>query len=283
MPETISVTMPHQVEYSTLLPLFIELIESQSGKELPLGELWLNDAQVLSTKLFHHLVSMNYLAKGTTIEAAEIENFSYIDHGSIKVIARASLETYLVFFYLFVGDDLELSKFRHNLWHLGGLSERQKYEMTIENGRAVLNLEKQAMRKLQVEIENSPFFDTYTDNQKRQLLKGAWRTGISWISLGISAGFDPRYFKNTYNYLCGYSHSSYASIMQVGQAQTLEDQRMLTHSILGIGLVIMGHFIFTYPTVFPDAASIVAQNPLVRRVAEQWRFGPSDTTVDFDA
>ena len=147
----------------------------------------------------------------------------------------------------------------------------------IGDGRDVLDFEKQAIQDLQSEIKNSPFFDSYTKKQKIQLLKGEWRTGISWISLGRSAGFDPRYFKNTYNYLCGYSHSSYASIMQVGEAQTFDDQQMLTRSILGVGLVIMGHFIFTYPIVFPDAASILAANPVGRHFADQWRFGPTDT------
>ena len=273
------IDMPYQSEYAALLPLFVDLVESQSGKPLPRSKAWLNDAQVLSTKLFRHLVSMNQLAAGTTVRAGTTPEISYIDHASIKVVARALLETYLVFFYLFADNDPQLSKFRHNLWHLGGLADRQRYDVAIADGRDVLDFEKQAIQDLQSEIKNSPFFDSYTKKQKTKLLNGEWRTGISWIALGRNAGFDAGYFKNTYNYLCGYSHSSYASIMQVGEAQSLDDQEMLTRSILGVGLVVMGHFIFTYPIVFPDAAPILAANPLGRQFANQWRFGPTDTAA----
>ena len=62
----------------------------------------------------------------------------FVDHASVKVIARAALETYLVFFYLYGNSDRSLSEFRHKTWRLGGLADRQKYHTSTEQGREVL-------------------------------------------------------------------------------------------------------------------------------------------------
>lgn len=43
-------------DFATLLSLFIQLVDSQAGRKIPAGDEWLNDAQVLATKLFQHLV-----------------------------------------------------------------------------------------------------------------------------------------------------------------------------------------------------------------------------------
>jgi hypothetical protein len=85
-------------DYNVLIGLMIRLVESQAGKPITKGKGWLNDSQTLSIKLFRHLVSMPCLATGATIEQNSIPTLCHIDHSSIKVIARAALETYLVFF-----------------------------------------------------------------------------------------------------------------------------------------------------------------------------------------
>ena len=90
--------MSSDADYSTLLDLFIRLVESQAGKKIKSGVEWLNDAQVLATKPFRHLVSMQALAAGATIEHDGIPRVFFVDHASVKVVARAALETYLVFF-----------------------------------------------------------------------------------------------------------------------------------------------------------------------------------------
>ena len=264
--------MPSSTEYGELLRVFVQLVETQQGKQLLPGYEWLNDAQVLSTKLFRHLVSMQCLATGVSIELRELTTLTQIDHPSIQVIARAALETYLVFFFIYGDSDRKLSAFRHKLWHYAGLTDRQKYTIKSDDGHEKLEKERQELAKIAAEIQSSTYFDSYTKNQKHELLKGKWRTGKSWRDLGINAGFHSGYFDNIYNYLCGYSHSSYASALQVGQAQSLDDQKMLVRPILDIGIVIMSHFVFSYPTLFPDASAILATNKVAQGVAEKWRF-----------
>ncbi len=49
---------------------------------------------------------------------------------------------------------------------------------------------------------------------------------------------------------------------------------MLTEFILGIGVVLMGHFAFSYSNAFSAAKAVLSANPSMNRVAEKWRIGP---------
>lgn len=144
--------MSSGADYSTLLDLFIRLVESQAGRKIESGDEWLNDAQVLATKLFRHLVSMQTLAAGATVEHDGIRALFFVDHASVKVVARAALETYLVFFYLYGNSDQSLSEFRHKTWCLGGLVDRQQFHVSTEEGREVLAREKKQIEELKSKI-----------------------------------------------------------------------------------------------------------------------------------
>ncbi len=274
--------MSTNADYSTLLDLFIRLVQSQAGQKIEPGAEWLNDAQTLAVKLFRHLVSMQTLAAGATVEQNGVPTVFFVDHASVKVVARAALETYLVFFYLYGCADRTLSEFRHKTWHLGGLADRQQLHTSTDEHRAVLISEKQRIDQLKSEIESSPHIRAHTGKQRAKLLEGEWRIGKGWADFSADAGFHAKYFKNIYGYLCGYSHSSYASALQVGQAQSIEDQQMLTQSILGIGVVIMAHFAFTYSNAFSSAGEVLSANPDAKRVAEKWRFGADDMAAMYD-
>lgn len=268
--------MPHEADYSILLDLFFELVESQAEKKFEPGQEWMNDAQVLAKKLYQHLISMRLIAEGTTVERDGNPKTSFVDHASVKVVARAALETYLVFYYIYGNHDHSLSEFRHKIWRIGGLADRQKIHPISEKVREVLALDQKHLDKLRSEIEGSPHLEGCKPRQKRNLLAGKWRSGISWADIGTSAGFHENYFKSIYGYLCGYAHSSYLSALQVGQAESIKEQQMLTQSILGVGIVLMAHFAFFYSTVFTSAEDILSANPDAKGVAEKWRLGPED-------
>lgn len=272
----------HDRDYSTLLDLFIQLVQSREGKPIPQGDSWLNDAQVLAVKLFRHLVSMQTLAAGATVEHKGVQGIFFVDHASVKVVARAALETYLVFFYLYGSPDLSLCEFRHKAWCLGGFADRQKFSVFMPQHHQILARELEEMQELRSQIEKSPHMAGYSEKQRSRLLEGEWRTGSGWGDLGKSAGFHEKYFKNIYGYLCGYSHASYLSALQVGQATSIEDQKMLTSFVLGIGVVLMAHFSFSYTAAFEDAGAVLSANPSAKRTAEKWRFGPEDMAEIYD-
>ena len=160
--------------------------------------------------------------------------------------------------------------------------DRQKYNIKSEYGQEILAKENHTIKELRAEIQKSDHFHKYTKNQKHQLLKGKWRDGFSWTDIGHSADFHTQYFENIYNYLCGYSHSSYASVFQIDEARSIDDQQMLASTMLGVGVVLMGHFTFSYPSVFPEAEYVLSTNPEARRIAESNRFGSDDMSEFYD-
>jgi len=141
-----------------LIDLFIRLVESQAGQKIEHGAEWMNDAQVLSIKLFRHLVSMQTLAAGATVAQNGVPTVTFVDHGSVMVVARAALETYLVFFYLYGCPDRSVSEFRHKAWCLAGLAERQGVHASTHEHRAQLAAENQRIEQLRSEISASPHF-----------------------------------------------------------------------------------------------------------------------------
>ena len=156
---------------------------------------------------------------------------------------------------------------------MGGLADRQRFHVSTEEHRAVLLAEKQRMDSLKADVDSSAFIQDYSPKQRAKLLQGEWRVGKSWANLSDEAGFHTRWFNDTYSYLCAYSHSGYLSALQVGQADSIEDQRMLTRPILQIGVVIMAHFALTYTRVFDSAYAVLSSRPEARKIAEIWRFG----------
>ena len=274
--------MSYNADYAILLDLLFRLVQSQAGNRIEHGQERLNEAQILSNKLFRHLFSMQNIAAVATFEQNDIPIVSFIDHASVKVVARAALETYLVFFYLYGSADRKVSEFRHITWRLGGLTDRQTFHASTEVAREVLVKEKQQIEVLKSKLEKAPQFLTYSPKKRAELLKGNWRTGNSWSNLGVKSGFHERYFKNIYSYLCGYSHSSYLSALQIGQSKTIADQRRLTQSILSIGLAIMAQFTFNYSNIFDSANHVLESNPETKRIAEKWRLRPEEMAAIYN-
>lgn len=268
--------MNNSEDYKLLTDLMFRLINSQAGMPISTDSGWLNDAQTLSIKLFRHLASMQTVSCGTTIETNSIPVHACIDHASVKVLARASLETYLVFYYIYGNGINTTAEYRHNTWELAGLSDRQKLHVSIEEHASILKQEKVRITELQSLIAETNEFLKLSEKQQKRILGGEWRVGQAWSDLGKNAGFNEKYFKNIYGYLCGYSHSSYISALQVGQAQDIEVQQMLSESMMTIGIVVMAHFAHSYSSLFEPANNVFSLDMAAKEVAEKWHFGAED-------
>jgi hypothetical protein len=65
--------------------------------------------------------------------------------------------------------------------------------------------------------------------------------------------------------------------MQVGQAHSEpQQQENMTRAMLGVGMVLMGHFAFSYSAFVVEAQNVLAENPKAKEIAEKWRFGKDD-------
>ena len=256
--------------YPTLLGLMMRLIDSQAGTDIPPGDAWRKDAQALGIKLFRHLVSMQTLAQGATIQRRDGTSIMHIDHGSIVVLARAALETYLVWHYLYGQPANSNGRYRHLTWKLGGLMDRQGLHTLSQKGLDVQDKELIQVESLREEIRTFAEFQALNPKHQKRLLAGDWKIVLDTADLAVAAGFHGAYFKNVYSFLCGYSHASYISALQIAQAETLEEQAAMSRTMMGIGVVTMAHFSCSYPKQFPSAQAVLDADAQVKTIADKW-------------
>lgn len=267
---------PRDIEqdFDALMELMILVINSRFNSPISPGMEFLNDIQTLSLKLFKQLCSTKTISTGCVFQSKTGSAYEFIDQGSVSILARASIETFLTLHWLFSGD-LELARFRHRIWQYAGLQDRVEHIATSDEGRAKQASARERQAELLPFIQSSEHFKKYSAKQADQLLKGNWRVGWSWADEAVQAGFHRDYFDNVYSYLCGYSHSNYISAMQIGQAQDLPTQARMTQAGLQVSVHIIAQFIHLYASTFSPAADILNSSES-RQIASFWHFKSED-------
>ena len=123
-----------ETEYQRMLESLIEVTEANKGVAAGHDDRIL-DAEGLALKFVFHAASALYLYRSTTVP--EI-GASFFDPGSVNVLCRAALETFLVFHYVFVEPQLDDDRdCRYIGWVLAGYLERQKLPVWSAEARAV--------------------------------------------------------------------------------------------------------------------------------------------------
>lgn len=270
-------------DFSTLTELFAVMIESQRDQPLTPDDAWINHAQILAVKLFKQACSVRVLINTTQLNFQEGKEIAFVDHSSATILARACLETFIVFHWIFQSKDPALRRFRHGVWRLGGLMDRLKLHPSTEQARTTLQATRLQAAEQIAEIEASPYLGDYKPEQVKRLLKGDWRVGWSWTDEAVRAGFNKKYFQNVYSHFCGYAHSSYISSMQMGEAQSMEDQRMLALVALQTSVHVMARTVAFYAKLFPRGRAVLESAPAeAQKVAYFWGFTSEDMDHLFD-
>lgn len=268
-----------QEDFGTLTELFARMIEAQRSQVLSSADAWMNDAQILAVKLFKQACSVRLILDPTQLDFHDGSQIVFVDHSSATILARACLETFIVFHWIFQSRDPALRRFRHGVWRLGGLRDRLKLHPSTDQARDALKVTQLQAADQIAEIESSPFLASYSPDQIKRLMKGDWRVGWSWTDEAVRAGFSKKYFQNVYSHSCGYAHTSYISSMQMGQAQSIEDQRMLGSVALQTCVHVMARAIAFYAELFPQGRTSLEMAPeQARNVAYFWGF----TNVEMD-
>jgi len=264
-------------DFATITELFASMIEAQEGQALTPDGAWINHAQILAVKLFKQACSVRVILNPTQLDFKEGKHIVFVDHSSATILARACLETFIVFHWIFQSKDPALRKFRHGVWRLGGLMDRLKLHPSTDKARETIEATRLQAAQQIAEIEASSYLGDYKPDQVKRLLKGDWRIGWSWADEAVRAGFHKKYFQNVYSHFCGYAHSSFISSMQMGEAQSMEDQRVLGLVALQTTVHVIARAVAFYAELFPrgqavlDMASAEAQ-----RVAYFWGFTSED-------
>ncbi len=270
-------------DFATITELFAAMIGAQEGQALATDDAWVNHAQILAVKLFKQACSVRVVVNATQLDFQDGKQIVFVDHSSATILARACLETFIVFHWIFQSKDPALRRFRHGVWRLGGLMDRLKLHPSTEQARdAIRRTRLQAAEQI-AEIEASPYLGDYRPEQAKRLLKGNWRVGWSWTDEAVRAGFHKKYFQNVYSHFCGYAHSSYISSMQMGEAQSVEDQRMLALVALQTSVHVMARAVAFYAELFPRGRAVLEAAPEeAQKVACFWGVTGDDMDHLFD-
>ncbi|MEM5388341.1 hypothetical protein VSR68_32955 [Paraburkholderia phymatum] len=258
-------------DFERLLDFFASLIHAMAGVPIPSNLVWMNDAQVLAIKFYRHLCSIRNAANPVPYVSRGLDSESYVDHSSVFVLTRAALETYLTFAHVYGQDDPDVRRFRHLLWKYGGFADRQKMVPTTEQGRRKIADERVSQAELKAAIESHIRWKACDKQAQKRILNGEWRGGKSWVEIGVGAGFHPQYIRNAYGYLCGYSHSSWLSILQISQTLELDQQRRMVRGLMSMLVTILSFFVADHVRLFPNGAALLDADSRAAAIAARWR------------
>lgn len=265
-------TFQEEKDYIKLLETLIKVAEANKG--VTLGEdNRLLEAEGLCKKFIGHAASALYLFRSTTLPSVKVTDrgISFFDSGSINVLGRAALESFLVFHYVFIEPRSDDEKdFRYYLWLHASYLDRQKFPTRSEDGKKQLNDEKKIIDALKEKINNNSVFKQLDEKKKKKLVeKGQWRLQ-SWTDIGVAAGLSEILAKQYYGHLCAYAHSGCQSAQQVGNAETAETQKALCVATMKLIMIAMANMIKVYCQMFEKSKDVIQKDEDARKLIDQW-------------
>lgn len=277
-------------DFRLLLQALLDVTKGADSERTEKGERGLN-ALGLCLKAFYHFSAMFHMAQGTRVSFLDLE---YDDPGSMPVLLRAAWESVLVFSYVFADSPSESeSILRYAAWRLSGLLSRQKYEAISKWGQKIKDEDSKRILKLQNSIKSHNLFNNYTHGEQDNiLLRGQWRLPIfkgnnkrkipSWNDIAIEAGLSKRCAYETYNYLSCYAHSSYSSVLQLVEADTIENKRILIDGAVSTSKIAMALITRKYVKVFPKGEIVLWKNHDYAKVIDTWCYIGSQEAESVD-
>ena len=226
-------------------------------------------AQGLSNNFIEHAVTILYLSHGTK-QDLPLFKFNFFDSASIDVLTRTAFEAFLTFHYVFYEPKTKEERdYRYWCYKAAGISERQNARVSTDEHRQKQAAEKKELDEVHEKLKLSAVFQSLTNNQKKQILKGEWRLK-SWRELAVSAGLSETLASDVYRFLSGRVHSSSLSVVQmIGDHIDVEDEKVISSSMGTINAVI-ANMIKEYCGLFPGAQKILDADRGGREIVGWW-------------
>jgi hypothetical protein len=183
--------------------------------DLPSDKAWIEG---LIKKFSFHITSILKLYEGTVLVRLKNDTIiNIIDEPSIFVLFRASLESYLTFFYLFVDNEVpKVLEFRMIVWRYSGLKQRTEFDITSDENKLKQFQESNDVEILKEIIINSPIYKGYNSTQRKQIIDGKNpRLFNSWNKLIKKSELRNATYKNIYGFKSSYTHSEFLSVLQI--------------------------------------------------------------------
>jgi len=190
-----------------------------------------------------------FLFEKTTSCLSSFPQFKFTDIASIEVLARACMESLLVFHYVFMTPSKDERQFRYDCYELGGLIERQSYPKLSDIAGKILDEEKTRIETTSAALKSNKLFCQRSPGEQEKLLRGEWRLK-QWHEIAKDLGMSEIMAKSIYKNLCGYSHSSSPSVRITAQATLNHDEKSILHGTLSALNIINANMIKEYCSFF---------------------------------
>ncbi len=230
----------------------------------------LSIARGLTNKFIEHAVTILHLSRGINLYLPSFK-FSLVDSASIDVLARASLEAFLIFHYVFYTPKTKEEKdYRYWAYKVAGIAERQNFPATTEEFRQKLENEKIELDKLHEKLKSNAAFQSLTPKQKNQILKeGRWKLP-SWRKIAIDAGLSEMLASHMYSSLAGHAHSSSLSVVQTVDAHINREEEQVISSSMGTMNIVTANLIHEYCELFPKTQEVLGKDHEGSYIVDWW-------------
>lgn len=255
-------------DYNLLLELTYEVVQALKGKKV--DDERSPYVQHLAFKLYSHATSSIWLYHGTKSLVPRSTNGSdFIDNGSIVVLARSALETYLSFYEVFIepSNDDEF-EFSYCLWNLSGKILLEDYEPLADTHLDKLETIYKEIEDLRNRITKTQKYKDITDKQQIQVLKGKRLRGRRDVAK--LAGFSPYFIDMVYKYYSGYVHSDGYSTSKLFYTDTREKQVEFAETQLNFIMMVLSKFILDYTGKFDETTYVLEKFPEGYQLAQLW-------------
>lgn len=216
-------------------------------------------ARSLTNKFIEHAVTILHLSHGISLKLPSFK-FSFIDSASIDVLARATLEAFLTFHYVFYAPITKEEKdYRCWCYQAAGIVERRDFPALTEEFKQKLVADKEQLDKLHRQLKANAVFQGLTEKQKKRISKGEWRLK-SWREIATDAGFSKMIASNIYRSLSGRAHSSSLSVVQTMETHISRRDEQDISSSMGIMDAVIANMVREYCGLFSKARDVLSKD-----------------------
>ena len=227
-------------------------------------------AEGLANKFFNHAFFVLYLARGGSSLEFPSGTITISGVASVDVLTRAAFEAFLTFHYVFYTPKTEEDRnCKYWAYKLAGLVDRRDSPATSERHKEVLTKDKEVIGELSHELHSNTEFQSLSDGQQKEILKGRWRLR-PWRAVAEDAGLDKMLAVHMYSHLSGFAHSSSLSVLQAKLAYKKHEETQLIEPLMTVINILTANMIHEYCELFAPSTKALESDQKGLRLVDWW-------------
>ncbi|WP_439695374.1 hypothetical protein ACFGVS_20410 [Mucilaginibacter sp. AW1-7] len=197
---------------------FEALIGQLVAQQVVLPQIWYEYYEAMGIKFRLNLGSIIDLYGSPVDQADELIHH---DLGSVYLLNRSLLETYLTFYYCFImPSSNEEGLMNYYIFKISGLMQRQGYGLNDPQGKtperqALHDSEKLNIDKYRRILENMPCFLALDKKQQKDLLAGKYAKRFGFLELIRHSELKNILFEDMWKLYSNYAHSELLGLLQI--------------------------------------------------------------------